>query len=297
MLDLSRPEVFVHVLGQITAVLSAYADDYVKWDHNRDLLEAGSAALGGAAAVHGQTTAFYTLLDTLRGEHPDVVWESCAFGGGRVDLGVLEKVQRVWTSDMTGRCRPPADPALDHAAGGPGVVGAHVSSPTSHTTGRTLGLDFRAGTALFGSFGIERDLTDAGDHELRQLSSWVQRFKRFRPLLHSGRVTSGVQRPGRAHARGRGGRRFAGSTGHVQLDEASHNRGVWVRVQWLDPTESYELRWEGPVDHTAVSMSASLPEAGPIDHIQVSGRALGARGFWMPRRPPETITLVHLVRA
>ena len=35
----------------------------------------------------------------------------------------------------------------------PEYVGAHVSSPTSHTTGRTLTLDFRAATALFGSFG------------------------------------------------------------------------------------------------------------------------------------------------
>ena len=44
--------------------------DYVKWDHNRDLLEAGSGALGGAPAVHAQTLAFYALLDELRAAHP-----------------------------------------------------------------------------------------------------------------------------------------------------------------------------------------------------------------------------------
>jgi alpha-galactosidase len=35
------------------------------------------------------------------GRHPGVEWESCAAGGGRIDLAMLERVQRVWTSDVT----------------------------------------------------------------------------------------------------------------------------------------------------------------------------------------------------
>jgi alpha-galactosidase len=101
VLDLSRDEVREHLFTQIDAVLSSYDIGAVKWDHNRDLLEAGSAALGGAAAVHRQTLAFYRLLDDLRAAHPRIDWESCASGGGRIDLGVIEKVQRFWASDMT----------------------------------------------------------------------------------------------------------------------------------------------------------------------------------------------------
>ena len=70
----------------------------------------------------------------------------------------------------------------------PEYVGAHVSAPTSHTTDRTLPLDFRAATALFGAFGIEWDLTEASTADLDSLADWVARFKRLRPLLHSGRV-------------------------------------------------------------------------------------------------------------
>ena len=70
----------------------------------------------------------------------------------------------------------------------PEYVGAHVSAPTSHTTHRTLPLDFRAATALFGAFGIEWDLTEASSADLDSLAAWIERFKRFRPLLHSGRV-------------------------------------------------------------------------------------------------------------
>ena len=160
----------------------------MKWDHNRDLLEAGSNALAGAAAVHRQTEGFYALLDDLRAAHPAIDWESCASGGGRVDLGVLERVQRIWTSDMTDALARQQIQRWTTQLVAPEYVGAHVSAPTSHTTGRTLGLDFRAATAMFGSFGIEWDLTEAGDDELDRLADWVARYKRFRPLLHSGRV-------------------------------------------------------------------------------------------------------------
>ncbi len=297
VLDLSRTEVREHVFEQISAVLSAYPVDAVKWDHNRDLLEAGSALLGGAPVVHRQTLGFYALLDALREAHPAIDWESCASGGGRVDLGVLDRVQRIWTSDMTDAVARQQIQRWTTQLVAPEYVGAHISSPTSHTTGRTLTLDFRAATALFGSFGIEWDLTDATDDDLDRLSEWVQRYRRFRPLLHSGRVVRpespdpavllhGVVAADRTEA----------LIAHVQLDEPSHNRGVFVRVPGLDPAASYDVRWEGPVDLVHVSMSSPLPADGPTDGSTVTGRALADRGLWLPRRRPETVTLMHLTR-
>ena len=161
VLDLTRDEVREHVFAHERRRALVDPVDYVKWDHNRDLLEAGSTALGGAPAVHDQTLAFYRLLDDLRAAHPAIDWESCASGGGRVDLGVLERVQRFWTSDMTDALARQQIQRWTTQLVAPEYLGAHVSAPTSHTTGRTLPLDFRAATALFGSFGIEWDLTDA----------------------------------------------------------------------------------------------------------------------------------------
>ena len=295
VLDLSRSDVREHIFAQITAVLGDYPIDAVKWDHNRDLLEAGSAALSGAPAVHQQTVGFYGLLDDLRAAHPRIDWESCASGGGRIDLEVLERVQRFWASDMTDALARQHIQRWTTQLLAPEYVGAHISAPTSHTTGRTFGLDFRAATALFGSFGLEWDLTQASEADLDRLTGWVRRYQRFRPLLHSGRVVRpespdptvllhGVVAADRSEA----------LIAHVQLDESAHNRGVSVRVPGLDGQASYELRWEGSVDHVGLSMSAALPEAGPTDGVVVSGSSLGARGFWIPRRRPETITLVHL---
>jgi alpha-galactosidase len=101
VLDLTRPEVAGYLLERISALLAEYEISYVKWDCNRDIIDAGSGARGGAPATHDQAVAVYALLDELRSRHPDVEWESCAAGGGRIDLGMLERVQRVWTSDMT----------------------------------------------------------------------------------------------------------------------------------------------------------------------------------------------------
>ncbi len=75
-----------------------------------------------------------------------------------------------------------------------------------------------------------------------------------------------------------------------------HNRGVFVRVPGLDPDASYALAWEGPVDPTPVSASSALPPTARPAGVPVTGRALATRGFWIPRRRPETVTLVHLTR-
>ncbi len=297
VLDLSRDEVREHVFGQIDAVLAAYPIDAVKWDHNRDLLEAGSAALAGAPAVHLQTLGFYALLDDLRAAHPSIDWESCASGGGRVDLAVLERVQRIWASDMTDAVARQQIQRWTTQLVAPEYVGAHVSSPTSHTTGRTLTLGFRAATALFGSFGIEWDLTEASAADLDELAGWVSMFKRFRPLLHTGRVVR-PECPDPAvllHAVVAVDRSEA-LLAHVQLDESTHNRGVQVRVPGLDPDAAYTVSWEGPTDPVAVSMSAPLAPDGPTGGVPVTGQVLASRGFWVPRRRPETVTLVHLLR-
>ena len=93
-----------------------------------------------AARVHGgrpggaraRTPAYYALLDDLRGRHPHVRWESCAAGGGRIDLGVDRAGAAVLDLGHDRRAGPPAHPALDRAARRPGVprrarLGAHVA--------------------------------------------------------------------------------------------------------------------------------------------------------------------------
>jgi alpha-galactosidase len=295
VLDLANPDAFAYLHAMLDAVLTENAVDYVKWDHNRDLLEAGTSTRGGAPAVHAQTVAYYELLDGLRRRHPGIAWESCAAGGGRIDLGVLERVQRVWTSDMTDALARQHIQRSTSLFVAPEYLGAHVSAPTSHQTGRTFTLDFRAATALFGAFGIEWDLTSATADELARLREWVDRFTRYRPLLHSGRVV----RPDSAdpavllHGVLAADRRSA-LLAHVQLGESAHNRGVGIRVPGLVADIAYEATWEGPVDSVHLSVAPPVDPRGPTGGAPVTGAVLATTGLWIPRRRPESVLLVRL---
>ena len=295
VLDLTRDEVRNHLFDQISAVLSDNRIGYVKWDHNRELLEAGSGLTSGAPAVHQQTLGFYRLLDDLRERHPGVQWETCASGGGRIDLGVLERAERVWTSDMTDALARQSIQRWTGQLVPPERLGAHVSAPTSHQTHRAFSLDFRAATALFGAFGIEWDITRATEDDLDRLQEWVSLFQRFRPLLHTGRVIRvdpsdpAVQING-VIAADRGEALIA----HVQLAESAHNRGVAVRLPGLEPERRYTARWVGPVDSERISYAPNVHPDGPARGAAIPGSVLATHGIWIPRRRAETILLMHL---
>ncbi|HVU90800.1 MAG TPA: alpha-galactosidase [Jatrophihabitans sp.] len=298
VLDLTDDGAWQYVFERVDAILTAYPIGYVKWDHNRPLLEAGSPARGGRPAVHAQTAAFERLLDALRAAHPEVAFESCASGGGRIDLAVIERVQRVWTSDLTDALARQRIQRWTAQLLAPEYLGAHVSAPTSHQTGRTFSLDFRAATALFGAFGIEWDLTAATEEELTALAGWVELHKQWRDVLHTGRVVRmessdlavwghGVVAADRRRAL------FA----HVQLDESVSNRGAVLRPRGLDPDTGYRARWVGPVAGGRVSGAPAPDPVGPAGEAVLSGSELARDGLWFPRRRPEQVLLFALEAA
>jgi alpha-galactosidase len=96
VVDVAHPDAYQYLLERLDKLVSELGIAYLKWDHNRDLIEAVHA---GVAGVHAQTAAVYRLLDELRERHPELEIESCSSGGARVDLGILERTDRVWASD------------------------------------------------------------------------------------------------------------------------------------------------------------------------------------------------------
>lgn len=187
VIDLTNPEAFAFIRDSILRVLASTQIDYIKWDFNRDLNEAVSPRTG-LPAYHAQTLATYALMDAVLAAHPELEIESCAGGGGRIDLGIMERAVRVWGSD----CIDPIERQLIEAGTAlllpPELVGSHVASPTSHTTERTSSLTLRASTAMFSHMGIEWDITATTQQERRDLAAWVSLHKELRQMLHTGRV-------------------------------------------------------------------------------------------------------------
>ena len=149
----------------------------------------GALGRGGvvdAPAVRAQTLAIYALFDALRERHPDLEIESCSSGGARVDLGVLERTDRVWTSDCNDALERASIQRWTSLLVPPELIGSHIGPATAHTTHRTLDLGFRMLMALQGHAGLEWDITECSDDELERLTAWTALVRELRPLLHSG---------------------------------------------------------------------------------------------------------------
>lgn len=188
VLNIAIPEARAYLLDRITALVHEYGIAYIKWDHNRDLIDAGDRRRAGAASVHAQTLAYYRLLDDVRAACPGLEIESCSSGGARIDLGVLSHVQRVWLSDCIDPHERQSIARWTTQLVPLEMQGTHIASARSQTTGRTSDLSFRAGTAIFGHLGIEWDLTTVGEGELAELAAWVSYYKQIRELVCTGDV-------------------------------------------------------------------------------------------------------------
>lgn len=293
VLDLSNPQAWNYIYERMHAILSEYEIGFVKWDHNRDVFDAGRQATD-TAGVHEQTLATYRLLRALRAAHPDVEFESCAGGGGRVDLGILALTDRIWTSD----CIDPLERQIIEAGTGlvvpPELMGSHVASPHSHTTGRRHDLSFRAATAMFGHLGVEWDLTTASESDLTSLASWVAAYQTHRGLLHTGQVVRTDEADPALRVHGVVARDLReGIFAVVQKATSVASPPGLIRIPGLDHARTYHVRPLPPGDGVPTWAPAWQP-AWWTSGVTLTGRALAQHGVQAPVQYPEHTVLIHL---
>ena len=116
-------------------------------------------------------------MDRLRADHPGLEIESCSSGGGRVDLEMVQHAQRFWLSDCIDPLERQHIQRWSSQLLAPELMGTHIASEHSHTTGRVSDLSFRAATALWGHLGFELDLLSVSDEDLESLADWVTFYR------------------------------------------------------------------------------------------------------------------------
>ena len=183
VLDLCNPEVFDYLTERMDWLLGNHDIDYVKWDMNRRIVQ---GAHQGKAAVTKQTEAFYRLCDLLCKKYPQVEFEACSSGGGRIDYEVLKRSQRFWTSDDNDALERQTIQRGFSYFYPPEIMGAHIGGFHCHTTYRKLDANFRGLTALFGHMGVELDPVKEGEEERKNFAKYIALHKSLRDLLHSG---------------------------------------------------------------------------------------------------------------
>ncbi len=293
VLDVANPGVSAYLGERLSALVDEIGIAYLKWDHNRDLHEAVGTTTG-RAGVHDQTAAVYELLDGLKRRHPGLEIESCASGGGRVDLGILEHTDRVWASD----CNDPVERQLIQRWTGlllpPELVGAHVGPPVAHTTHRATSLGMRTITALFGHAGLEWDITTCTDEEVQRLRAWAALYRQVRGLLHSGDVVR-ADLPDPAallHGVVAADRREA-LFAYVRTATSPEQQSGRLLLPGLDPDAVYELERRDDAG-VAAATEVSAPPWWARGRTSATGAVLGRVGLPAPRLDPAQAVVLHL---
>ncbi|MBT1173546.1 alpha-galactosidase [Bifidobacterium sp. MA2] len=299
VIDLTNPEAARYVEAAIDTLVGEYHIDYIKWDHNRFLTEPISPA-SGRPAVHGQTEAFYAIVDRLRARHPGLEIESCSSGGGRIDAGVLERCSRVWASD----CTDPIERA-DIQRGTsllvpPEMIGEHISESPNHATRRATSLTTRAAMAFFGHLGIEWNIMKLGDADLARIKRWVDLYKARRAaipqgvLVHADAPDPAVRVDGLiAPDRSRAVFRFA-----AVASSEEYPYGL-IRLPGLDESARYRIRPLGGVDLYEDEFSPNCrTKLGwwTDEGVVVDGATLGQWGVRPPQLAPEHAVLIEATR-
>lgn len=190
VLNLALEEVQKFIITTLTSILNESEIDYVKWDANRSISEYSSRKFSGdqqGELSHRYVLGLYHILDVLTRRFPHVLFEGCAGGGGRFDLGILAYMPQFWTSDNTdavSRLKIQSGASLFY----PSVsMGAHVSDVPNHQVGRYSSLEFRSSVAMSGNLGYELDIRSLSEEEREIISYDIAFYKKWRRIIQYGK--------------------------------------------------------------------------------------------------------------
>ena len=194
ILDLVNPAVQEYLIRSLSDLLDSGDIRYVKWDYNRVFSDAYSPSLPPdrqGETSHRYILGLYRVMRTLTERFPEVLFEGCASGGNRFDLGILSFFPQIWGSDNTDAlCRARIQEGYSY--GYPlNTVSAHVSASPNHQTLRDTPLDSRFHVAAFGVLGYECDVRDLPQQERQAIAGQIALYKQWRDVLQYGRFYRG----------------------------------------------------------------------------------------------------------
>ena len=189
ILDLTQKEVQDHIIEEMSRVFSSADISYVKWDMNRTFSDYFSQSISPerqGETAHRYVMGLYRCMKELTARFPDILFEGCAAGGNRFDLGILCYFPQIWASDDTDAlCR--AEIQTGYSYGYPmSVVSAHVSGCPNHQTLRTTPLETRFAVAAFGVLGYECNFCDLKKEDLEAVKAQITLYKKWRSVLQQG---------------------------------------------------------------------------------------------------------------
>ena len=190
MLDLTNPQVCDYIYDCIADVLKNTNIEYIKWDYNRTMAHIGSSYLKAEQMgeyYHRYILGLYNVLERLTTDFPNVLFEGCASGGARFDIGMLYYTPQIWTSDDTDaveRAEIQYGTSLIYPMS---CQSAHVSVCPNHQTGRTVSMQARHIFALTGSFGYELAPEKICEEDREYIKEFIKYYNNNYDIFQSGK--------------------------------------------------------------------------------------------------------------
>jgi alpha-galactosidase len=184
ILNLGRTDVQEYLIDLLDKLLSEHNIVFIKWDMNRNVSEPGwPDAPGDQRELWVRyVLGVYRVWKTLAQRHPQILWQSCSGGGGRIDLGMLQMVDQFWVSDNT-----EATARLGIQAGFSQAYPAiTMESQVTHMGNPLLPLSFRFHVSMLGVLGMSVNLLEWSEEEMTAGAEQIALYKEIRPLVQLG---------------------------------------------------------------------------------------------------------------
>ena len=189
ILDFANPAVVEYMTKQMENVFSSGNIAYVKWDMNRNFSDYYSQYLPAdrqQEVGHRYMMGLYKMLESLNKSFPHILFEGCASGGNRFDLGMLCYFPQIWASDDTDAIYR-VEGQNGYSYGYPmSTVSAHVSDCPNHQTLRNTPISTRYQVAAFGVLGYECNLCEMKKEEVEDIKKQIELYKKWRDVLQKG---------------------------------------------------------------------------------------------------------------
>jgi alpha-galactosidase len=189
ILNLAREDVYQYLYKYFHDLLKDNNIKFIKWDMNKTLTNPGfpSAPMDEQRAVRIKYVEnLYRLVETLRKEFPDVWFENCSSGGGRIDLAMMSRFDFNWASDNV----DPLDRIFIHdsylSLFPANTMISWVTHDDWHRSSPSL--EYKFDVSMAGVLGVGYDITKWNDGEKKIATDKIAQYKAIRETVQRGDV-------------------------------------------------------------------------------------------------------------
>ena len=182
VLNITLPPVKAFIIKVLDDLLETNDISYIKWDANRPI----SQSSNDKQIWHKHILAIYDIIAQIKAKYPNLIFEACASGGGRIDYGALTYFDDFWTSDNTDAFDRLIIQESYSYIYPMKAMRAWVTDCPNFLSKRFIPLKFRFHSAMMGALGIGSNILKLTAEEDEIYREMIAEYKDISPIIQEG---------------------------------------------------------------------------------------------------------------